>query len=266
MNQVHSYNPTIILNDFIDLKLGYCGEEVKLLCQHLKNIGFYPVKSSIPSSVDEALVRAIKKYQTFYQLKQDGIVGKITRNCLQHARCGNPDIPSGAKDDFTAAAYVATGCKYDKETLLYSIEKYPLQMQPQKIRTIIDAAFNAWSNVTRLNFIYTDGRADLRIRWQQNDGSASLGGHFLGKAYYPPWCGGTNAGLMILDSDEHWAETAEDGIILYNVVLHEIGHLLGLSHSNNPSSIMHAQYHPRSNTISTDDIAGIESIYGSSSI
>jgi hypothetical protein len=49
----------------------------------------------------------------------------------------------------------------------------------------------------------------------------------------------------------------------YTVVLHEMGHSLGLDHSSDPSSVM-ALYsaHGALRTLTADDIAGIQAIYG----
>ena len=47
----------------------------------------------------------------------------------------------------------------------------------------------------------------------------------------------------------------------YTVVLHEMGHALGLDHSTDPNSVM-ALYHGGLRTLTADDIAGIQAIYG----
>ncbi len=52
---------------------------------------------------------------------------------------------------------------------------------------------------------------------------------------------------------------------LYNVSLHEIGHLLGLAHSQDQNAIMYAYYGEDRNDLRADDIAGIQYLYGSPS-
>lgn len=49
---------------------------------------------------------------------------------------------------------------------------------------------------------------------------------------------------------------------IYSVVLHEIGHTLGLGHSSVPGSVMAASYAGARRTLTPDDIAGIQAIYG----
>ena len=43
---------------------------------------------------------------------------------------------------------------------------------------------------------------------------------------------------------------------------HEIGHLLGLAHSQDTNAIMYAYYGEERNDLRADDIAGIQSLYG----
>ena len=50
------------------------------------------------------------------------------------------------------------------------------------------------------------------------------------------------------------------------VGIHEIGHLLGLSHSNDPNAIMFPSYSPGRLTLGQDDIEGIQALYGSQEI
>jgi hypothetical protein len=48
---------------------------------------------------------------------------------------------------------------------------------------------------------------------------------------------------------------------LYSVTLHEVGHALGLAHSDLPSAVMYPFYR-QSTTLSADDINGIQALYG----
>ena len=51
-------------------------------------------------------------------------------------------------------------------------------------------------------------------------------------------------------------------IDFYTVVLHELGHALGLGHSTVAGSVLEAFYGGARRTLTADDIAGNRSIYG----
>ena len=67
------------------------------------------------------------------------------------------------------------------------------------------------------------------------------------------------AGDLHLDSEEGWH--AGTNIDVYTVALHELGHALGLGHSDKPGAIMYPYYRYPAQ-IGIDDIAGIQAIYG----
>lgn len=46
------------------------------------------------------------------------------------------------------------------------------------------------------------------------------------------------------------------------VALHEMGHSLGFAHSDVPSAVMYAYYGPQRHTLTADDIAGAEALFG----
>jgi predicted Zn-dependent protease len=71
-----------------------------------------------------------------------------------------------------------------------------------------------------------------------------------------------------IDADKNWFpemndKTPENQINVFNVLLHEIEHALGLSHSNNAKSIMYAFYDDKKLELQADDILAIQSLYGS---
>lgn len=69
---------------------------------------------------------------------------------------------------------------------------------------------------------------------------------------------------MAIDPDWTWTTGANRVVDLQSVVLHELGHALGLGHSADGSAVMFASYCTGCDkrALTADDIAGIISIYG----
>jgi hypothetical protein len=83
-------------------------------------------------------------------------------------------------------------------------------------------------------------------------------GRVLAHAFYPPPNAETIAGDLHLDADEPWKIGAD--IDVFSVVLHELGHSLGLGHSDDPNDVMYAFYH-RHTDLKQGDITALRSIY-----
>jgi hypothetical protein len=68
----------------------------------------------------------------------------------------------------------------------------------------------------------------------------------------------TYAGEVVLNSAQPIGSTYN----LYTVALHEAGHALGLPDNNDPNSVMYEYYTGANGSLSTSDIAAIQSLYG----
>ena len=69
---------------------------------------------------------------------------------------------------------------------------------------------------------------------------------------------------MHFDDDETFTDGTTNGINLFSVALHEIGHILGLRHSLHTLAIMHSIYkgYDPNMKLTNDDKNGIDYIYG----
>jgi hypothetical protein len=75
----------------------------------------------------------------------------------------------------------------------------------------------------------------------------------------PPINGGTDAGDIIFNSTTNWQiNSAYD---LETVAIHEIGHALGMGHSQITAACMYAYYNSTKQSLTSDDVSGIQSIW-----
>lgn len=99
---------------------------------------------------------------------------------------------------------------------------------------------------------------DVRFEMgEHGDGDPFDGpGGVLAHAYFPEF-----GGDLHFDESERWTNS-EQGTNLFAVSLHEIGHVLGLEHSEKPDAIMAPVYKYTPNMkLTPDDIIGVHAIY-----
>ncbi|CAI2349844.1 unnamed protein product [Caenorhabditis sp. 36 PRJEB53466] len=107
------------------------------------------------------------------------------------------------------------------------------------------------------------GDADIKVYFAKRNHSCYEAfdgkGGIVAHSMYPPY------GVIHLDGDEDWHNHngPEDSIDIRLVLLHEIGHTLGLRHSRHKSSVMKNNYeHLKSDIwLSKYDIRAVRSLY-----
>jgi hypothetical protein len=75
----------------------------------------------------------------------------------------------------------------------------------------------------------------------------------------PPKNGGSLAGDILFNSSVNWQIST--GYDIESVAIHEIGHALGMDHSQVQQAVMYASYNGVKQSLTTDDVAGIQSVY-----
>ena len=91
--------------------------------------------------------------------------------------------------------------------------------------------------------------------------SAALGTGLLAYTLLPPPInGGSGPGDIIVNTSQPWQINSDYDLL--TVAIHEFGHALGMDHSSISTADMYATYNGIKQSLTADDTAGIDSIYG----
>ena len=259
------------------LQKGAQGEDVEHLVGYLTRFGYFPneqlragnllFRPAVPfkpedtATFDDLVESALRKFQLQQGLEVTGVLDETTLNLMKQPRCGFPDQPVTG-DDGAVATFVAQGNRWTSNNVTYRFDNYTPDLSQADQRAAIRGAYDRWSAVTPLMFTETNSGGDMRISWQSGDhgdGSPFDGASgILAHCFYPPPNGGDIAGDAHFDEAETWSvNTPPSGIDLATVALHELGHGLGLAHSNVSSAVMYAYYGGPRRELTDDDIQGI---------
>jgi hypothetical protein len=148
----------------------------------------------------------------------------------------------------------ATGkYRWNKRDLAYCIYDRVPGIAADDFADVIGAGYKAWAAVCDLRFTQvTDYRkADLLVLARRIDRKGGI----LAEHQLPP---GNDMQLR------GWLDLAESWTLdmLLGVWTHELGHGVGLSHTNTPNSLMNPFWNPAISTPQTWDIEAVQSLYG----
>ncbi|KAH7731591.1 matrix metalloproteinase [Aphelenchoides avenae] len=146
--------------------------------------------------------------------------------------------------------------------LKWYLQNYTKDIPRADIKKTVRKAFSLWSSqvgintMESLNLIFeeaeSEAEADITILWAEGDhgdahkfdGPGNDGANILAHTFYPNYQSKGNLnGDIHLDDFEKWnINGSRDGASLAHVIVHEIGHTLGLGHSKKQQAIMYPIY------------------------
>lgn len=216
-------------------------------------------------------------------------------------RCGGLTLDSAEHGDADGAgdpapAFVLQGGQWPQPggpgspvTLSYSFENLldgslrgpdGVSLDGSLIRTSVEEALGLWASVAPLHFVevpddglsYAAGAREygqLRFRHVYINGPdppPPADPVAKARAYFPSG-GGSLAGDVEFDRGDPWQQSGTLSVPdVLGAAIHEIGHTLGLGHTNVEDANMYWIFHrfsgPGSGELFPDDIAGVRAIYG----
>ncbi|KFQ74906.1 Stromelysin-2, partial [Phoenicopterus ruber ruber] len=236
-------------------------EDMQFAMKYLENFyDFKEEKNSLFKSKNlNHMADKIREMQSFFGLEVTGELNRKTLDMMKQPRCGIPDVRSYST--------FPQSPRWKKEDVTYRILNYTPDMLQADVEEAIAKAFQLWSSVTPLRFTRLhSGQADIMISFAAGfhgdfysfDGSGGTLAHA-----YPPNSG--IGGDAHFDEDENWTKfTTSNGYNLFLVAAHELGHSLGLGHSNVFGALMYPIYMARDTRdyrLPQDDIDGIQALY-----
>ena len=157
-----------------------------------------------------------------------------------------------------ALAY-SLGDRWDRTDLTFYFRNCPRTIDCDTGWNAVRDGFRAWAEQTVLAFTEVDDPrdADIELSWSANAPELGWPGDVLAFATFP-----SDGGDIVFDDAEPWTVYDQGPFDLHMVATHEIGHALGLDHSSIPPALMYPVLTPQTTGLTSDDIAGIQALYG----
>ena len=139
-----------------------------------------------------------------------------------------------------------------KPSLINPLSKNLKGISLSEAKELTRKAARTWSSYSNLRLVEVQDSKNVKIRI----GATNLPGRQAGFGYFPGILP-VNGDIHMDNSNRTWSKS-----LFYKVILHEMGHTLGLVHNKDRKSIMYYKI-TRNDKLHDLDIAHIQTLYGS---
>jgi hypothetical protein len=159
-------------------------------------------------------------------------------------------------------------------TIFYDGDNEPLYLGGVG-SNILNDVMTTWTNVPNSNFVFTHGGDSTKecpslVKECKGvaDGENTFGWEeikqprTLGVTYWKTTEDGLEVDVVLTTNKKTSWNTNNANYDVFTVVLHELGHALGLAHSTVSAAVMYASYHGYMDNLHQDDICGIQALFG----
>jgi len=157
------------------------------------------------------------------------------------------------------------GASHGAATVAYYLHNTALPLNASDVQAALQAVLAEWSTYAAITFTpaaTAEAGTSIDIAFLSGDHGDGFPfdpyGAVLAHTFYPPPNPEPIAGDMHLNHDEAWS--IDGSLQLYPVMLHEMGHALGLGHSDDPADVMYP-YYQGTEHLSTGDIQALRTLY-----
>lgn len=266
-----------------DLQVGSRGDDVRALHAYLTERGYFPNRELAQSRptwrpvvplapadqaiYDERSKEAVSALQQHFGLPMTGIVDASTWELLRRPNCGVPEsAPADPSEKFALSGSQWPYFPTIKWTLRNNSSfPIPSGLDPAAVRAAVIAALNTWAAESTLTFQEVPDTSPLPAGTiligfvSTLPGGPNVINTVFGNTGLPNPTGTT---WLELNKKVVWSTastTPSTSMDLQSLVLHELGHALGLDHSGYSSATMYgaASYGKQRRSLSADDKVAI---------
>jgi hypothetical protein len=234
---------------------------VRVVQQFLGRFGYLAAGGFEPGVMDDATTSALCRYQARNGLAVSGALDGATRRKLSRPRCGVPD---------PERAGFAVRCAWVHPCLTFAFDTGTNDVPGGAEFQAVRDALATWAAAAPLTFteVGLGQHPDIVVGWRPADDPDFALSGTIAHADFPPGCGVIGDTLPkpvhFNDPEINWVI----GKVIFSfdvqsVALHELGHVLGLEHSDVEDAVMAPtlSFNATRRSLAADDVAGLHQLY-----